>query len=57
MVGHLKQKSPPEGGRAVDDRKLVDQSRHRAAMVEPRHQKCAVGAAAVAFKCVIASGL
>jgi hypothetical protein len=31
MIGHLKQKSPPDGGRAVDDRLLVDQSRHRAA--------------------------
>ena len=26
-----KQKSPPDGGRAVDDRMLIDQSRHRAA--------------------------
>jgi len=28
---HLKTKKPADGGRAVDDRRLVDQSRHRAA--------------------------
>jgi hypothetical protein len=39
MEAHLKQKSPPTGGRAVDDRMLVDQSRHRAENSRPRHQK------------------
>jgi hypothetical protein len=39
MSVHLKQKSPPVGGRAIDDRVLVDQSRHRAAKDEPRHQR------------------
>ena len=42
MEIHLKQKSPPSGGRAVDDRWLVDQSRHRAARVAPHHQRRAV---------------
>jgi hypothetical protein len=32
-------KKPADGGRAVDDRWLVDQSRHRAAWVDGRHQR------------------
>jgi hypothetical protein len=48
-----KQKSPPDGGRAVDDRVLLDQSRHRAAKVPPRHQRWAVEAAAMATKFVM----
>jgi hypothetical protein len=50
---HLKQKSPPVGGRAVDDRLLFDQSRHRAARVDERHQKWTVEVAGVAFRCAI----
>jgi hypothetical protein len=53
MIGHLKQKSPPMGGRAVDDRLLLDQSRHRAAKVWPLHQRQAIEEAAAAFGCVI----
>jgi hypothetical protein len=49
-----KQKSPPEGGRAVDDRMLVDQSRHRAASVALRHHhRRAVGVAAMATRFVM----
>jgi hypothetical protein len=46
-------KKPAGGGRAVDDRLLADQSRHRAARVDERHQKRAVGSAAKAFRCAI----
>jgi hypothetical protein len=53
MKIYLKQKSPPVGGRAVDDRWLVDQSRHRAARVEPRHQRATVEEAAMAFRYVM----
>ena len=49
MKVNPKQKSPPVGGRAVDDRRLIDQSRHRAAAVRPRHQARAVELAAMAF--------
>jgi hypothetical protein len=48
-----KEKSPPVGGRAVDDRMLVDQSRHRAASVAPRHQRRAVEEAAMATRFVM----
>jgi hypothetical protein len=45
------QKSPPVGGRAIEDRVLVDQSRHRAARFAPRHhQKRAVEVAAMAAR-------
>jgi hypothetical protein len=50
---HLKQKKPAGGGRAVDDRWLADQSRHRAARVDERHQKRTVEVAAMAFRCAI----
>jgi hypothetical protein len=53
ILNHLKQKSPPVGGRAVDDRLLGDQSRHRAARVDERHQKRTVEGAAMAFRCAI----
>ena len=33
---------------------LVDQSRHRAARVDERHQKWTVEVAAMAFRCAIA---
>jgi hypothetical protein len=46
-------KKPAGGGRAVDDRLLGDQSRHRAAKVDERHQKWTVEVAALAFKCAI----
>ncbi|MFL6830575.1 MAG: hypothetical protein ACJ8D5_08170, partial [Sphingomicrobium sp.] len=46
-------KKPAGGGRAIDDRKLIDQSRHRAAKTGARHQKRAVELAAMAFRCVI----
>jgi len=53
-MGHLKQKSPPVGGRAVDDRMLVDQSRHRAARLASRHhQRRAVEEAAMATRFVM----
>jgi hypothetical protein len=49
-----KQKSPPDGGRAVDDRMLFDQSRHRAARVTLRHhQRRAVEEAAMATRFVM----
>jgi hypothetical protein len=55
MIGHLKQKSPPVAGGQSIDRWLVDQSRHRAATVRPRHQKRTVEVAAMAFRCVISA--
>jgi len=42
------------GGQSID-RLLVDQSRHRAATVRPRHQKRTVEVAAMAVRCIIAA--
>jgi hypothetical protein len=39
MIVFLETKKPAGGGRAVDDRVLVDQSRHRAARLTPRHHQ------------------
>jgi len=39
MELHLKQKSPPKAGGQSMIGWLVDQSRHRAANVDPRHQR------------------
>jgi hypothetical protein len=39
MIVFLETKKPAGGGRAVDDRVLVDQSRHRAAMLTPPHHQ------------------
>jgi hypothetical protein len=53
MKMNPKQKSPPVGGQAVDDRLLVDQSRHRAATGRPRHHRATVEDAAMKFEFVI----
>jgi hypothetical protein len=54
MIGFLVQKSPPDGGRAVDDRKLVDQSRHRAARLALcHHHRRAAEVAAMAARFVM----
>lgn len=49
----LKQKSPPVAGGQSMIVWLIDQSRHRAAKVQPCHQRATVRAAAMAFRCVI----
>jgi hypothetical protein len=48
-----KQKSPPVAGGQSMIAWLVDQSRHRAASVAPRHQKPAVEVAAMATRFVM----
>jgi hypothetical protein len=53
MKMNPKQKSPPVGGRAVDDRLSVDQSRHRAARPRPRHHRATVEEATMMFEFVI----
>jgi hypothetical protein len=45
-------KRPAVGGPAVDDRSLVDQSRHRAAPVHARHHKRRAGRTAKAIRVV-----
>jgi len=54
MKTHLKQKSPPLAGGQSMIGLLVDQSRHRAARVDERHQKRTFDVAAMAFRCAIA---
>jgi hypothetical protein len=50
---YLKQKSPPMAGGQSMIGWLVDQSRHRAARVQPRHQMVTVEDAAMAFRYVM----
>lgn len=49
----LKQKSPPVAGGQSMIVWLIDQSRHRAASVQTRHQRRAFEEAAMATRCVM----